>query len=94
MCKCTPGIRTPYCGKPGCEWPKQSETSIEKKYIIGLTLKTQTKETLMADISRLNNLLDTIRDKKDMWMTEEPMTEEMLEFLEEIISEMEDCLEI
>jgi hypothetical protein len=23
MCKCTPGIRTPYCGKPGCEWPKQ-----------------------------------------------------------------------
>lgn len=23
MCKCTPGIRTPFCGKPGCEWPKQ-----------------------------------------------------------------------
>lgn len=22
MCKCTPEIRTPYCGKPGCEWPK------------------------------------------------------------------------
>jgi hypothetical protein len=23
MCKCTPEIRTPYCGKPGCEWPSK-----------------------------------------------------------------------
>lgn len=23
MCKCTPAIRTPFCGKPGCEWPVQ-----------------------------------------------------------------------
>ena len=22
MCKCTPSIRTSYCGKVGCEWPK------------------------------------------------------------------------
>lgn len=22
MCKCTPNIRTPFCGKLGCEWPK------------------------------------------------------------------------
>lgn len=21
MCKCTPNLRSPYCGKPGCEWP-------------------------------------------------------------------------
>jgi hypothetical protein len=21
MCQCTPEIRTPFCGKPGCEWP-------------------------------------------------------------------------
>jgi hypothetical protein len=21
MCKCIPEIRTPFCGKPGCEWP-------------------------------------------------------------------------
>lgn len=20
MCKCTPEIRTPFCGKPGCSW--------------------------------------------------------------------------
>jgi hypothetical protein len=23
MCKCTPGIKTPWCGKPGCEMPPQ-----------------------------------------------------------------------
>lgn len=23
MCKCTPEIRTPFCGKPGCQWPPQ-----------------------------------------------------------------------
>ena len=22
MCKCTPEIRTPFCGKPGCERPQ------------------------------------------------------------------------
>lgn len=26
MCKCTPNVRTPFCGKPGCEWPPQSKS--------------------------------------------------------------------
>ena len=25
MCKCTPELRTPWCGKAGCEYPKQEE---------------------------------------------------------------------
>lgn len=25
MCHCTPEIRTPFCGKPGCEWPAGTE---------------------------------------------------------------------
>lgn len=25
MCKCTPNLRTPFCGKPGCEWPHPDE---------------------------------------------------------------------
>lgn len=24
MCRCTPNLRTPFCGKPGCEWPPQT----------------------------------------------------------------------
>jgi hypothetical protein len=26
MCKCDPSKRTPFCGKPGCEWPKQKRS--------------------------------------------------------------------
>lgn len=29
MCKCTPNIRTPFCGRPGCEWPEGSRTQRE-----------------------------------------------------------------
>ena len=25
MCKCTPSIRTPYCGKGDCVWPKSTK---------------------------------------------------------------------
>lgn len=25
MCRCTPAIRTPFCGAPGCEWPMNDE---------------------------------------------------------------------
>lgn len=32
MCKCTPGIRTPFCGKPGCEWPKPIPDPKQKEY--------------------------------------------------------------
>jgi hypothetical protein len=24
MCRCTPNLRTPFCGKPGCEMPAPS----------------------------------------------------------------------
>lgn len=41
MCRCTPEIRTPWCGQLGCEEPKQSEVpkqlihKIEFLYDIG-----------------------------------------------------------
>jgi len=28
MCKCTPSIRTPYCGSFGCEWPSAGKNSL------------------------------------------------------------------
>lgn len=31
MCKCTPNIRTPFCGKPGCEWPKDTNKDANPK---------------------------------------------------------------
>lgn len=27
MCVCNPIVRTPFCGKPGCEWPAPSEAA-------------------------------------------------------------------
>lgn len=29
MCKCTPSIRTPWCGKPGCEAPTAKAKAFE-----------------------------------------------------------------
>lgn len=29
MCQCTPSIKTPFCGKPGCEWPKRDPAELE-----------------------------------------------------------------
>lgn len=31
MCKCTPEIKTPFCGKPGCEWPPESPKSLRSR---------------------------------------------------------------
>jgi hypothetical protein len=30
MCQCTPGIKSPFCGKPGCEWPQQPPLTEEE----------------------------------------------------------------
>lgn len=27
MCQCTPNIRAPFCGKPGCERPRQNNNA-------------------------------------------------------------------
>lgn len=46
MCKCNPNIRTPYCGKIGCEWPKHPSleqrpepAKNEEEFIKGLLYK-------------------------------------------------------
>lgn len=35
MCKCTPEIRTPFCGKLDCEWPKEPGTRETTVFICG-----------------------------------------------------------
>lgn len=35
MCKCTPEIKTPFCGALGCEIPKQNFRPTPKRLIIG-----------------------------------------------------------
>lgn len=31
MCQCTPEIKTPFCGKPGCEWPAPDPAAVLAK---------------------------------------------------------------
>jgi len=62
MCKCTPSIRTPFCGKLGCEWPKKKPDkilspddqairtfSILKELRAGKTLKLSIGEIAMGE---------------------------------------------
>lgn len=28
MCRCTPSVRTPYCGAPGCKWPQKKNENL------------------------------------------------------------------
>lgn len=36
MCKCDPNIRTPFCGKPGCEVPSQTSAKVRHPAIAGV----------------------------------------------------------
>ena len=51
MCKCNPLVRTPFCGKPGCEWPPQTTTvSARAKAIVLLAqLIDKDKDQRLAD---------------------------------------------
>jgi hypothetical protein len=45
MCKCTPNMRTPFCGKPGCEWPQ------DKAKVAGTAPDaTQACRSIVADL--------------------------------------------
>ena len=51
MCKCDPRIRTPWCGKPGCEMPKQKPLKREK-FIVEAWFKTTEEFDNEADARR------------------------------------------
>lgn len=33
MCKCTPNIRTPFCGKGDCEWPDKEAITVKNPFV-------------------------------------------------------------
>lgn len=56
MCKCTPEIRTPFCGKLNCEWPKPEGTRT-------VTSPNLPEESAVADLSKSVDL--------PQWVTKE-----------------------
>lgn len=56
MCKCTPNVRTPYCGAVGCEWPKEDGL----KNLVKLEIKTDVKDTLKEVLDMSDSLSGVI----------------------------------
>lgn len=56
MCRCTPEMRTPFCGKPGCEMPPQKVVPIT-----GTTLPRRLGEPRQALIECLEDALARAR---------------------------------
>ena len=53
MCRCTPEIRTPWCGKPGCEWPVQSGET-EQPVVMNQKVFSEIKFPINEDIYAVN----------------------------------------
>ena len=49
MCKCTPSIRTPYCGKKGCEWPNSKPEGTRSDHIDNLHAVDTNEAQRIAD---------------------------------------------
>lgn len=53
MCRCTPNKRTPFCGAPGCEWPKQKPRPCQHKDFRANVAVNRLEDTgrFMADVT-------------------------------------------
>lgn len=66
MCQCDPSMRTPFCGKPGCEMPEQKTAKKRKPVVVEFEIDLGEKvKTCFGDIGIVNMLgLDEGRLKK------------------------------
>ena len=65
MCKCTPNVRTPYCGAIGCEWPKEENSGV--KNLIKLEMKNDVKDIL----KEINDMSDSLASVIVLGLTKE-----------------------
>lgn len=54
MCRCTPEIRSPWCGKPGCEWPPNAlQTQCDHAYRVRtMQLRTRKQASVVVSIEQ------------------------------------------
>lgn len=60
MCKCTPGIRTPFCGIGECQWPEQKKVMPKREHKTPLRyyltlFKIEGHDTWRASLSQHEN---------------------------------------
>jgi hypothetical protein len=58
MCSCTPNMKTPFCGKPGCEWPKlATPPAIERYALVFLCPCCEREARLLLKITYRENVV-------------------------------------
>jgi hypothetical protein len=68
MCQCTPEIRTPFCGKPGCEWPKQeTKGPYPDTALCDMGPSTTTIESVQRDLAEAYKRLALAEKERDGW---------------------------
>lgn len=72
MCKCTPSIKTPFCGKIGCEWPKKESAELffyvqDKRTYIGNSMMWWERHNhgYVCDVRKAR--VWTMAEIKDRW---------------------------
>lgn len=91
MCQCTPEIRTPFCGKPGCEWPtvKTDPQTMSIPELIETGLRSSTYAGLRVCFDEL--AMRVAKSPRGEWPSlvhKHPKT-----YFEEIISDVENTFE-
>lgn len=64
MCMCDPKIREPFCGRPGCEWPKPDRVQEKQKQNIR---PWYTKD----EILKMQTVIDCDLQDLAQWITDQ-----------------------
>lgn len=74
MCKCTPEIRTPFCGKPGCEGPKGQASSAKLCYPqrFEQLMRFYSVTTMEDLVDAQYNHIERLQDSKPLVEPKEP----------------------
>jgi chromosome segregation ATPase len=81
MCKCTPHIRTLFCGKPGCEWPQYNAaaqasdpgfTTVAKTYLVAVEARAARADELERELIAAKDEIAHLNDlyRHDKWEKE------------------------
>jgi hypothetical protein len=57
MCQCTPELKTPFCGKPGCEWPDETSSASLKQLVMHLEACVKLFEKWQAGIFKTMGII-------------------------------------
>lgn len=67
MCVCTPEIRTPFCGKPGCEWPHQKKKPPARALRLTIAIEADTSADMALALRNLACRVERDQVTTGMW---------------------------